>query len=628
MPINYNDYPMGGLWERLEETERTQYQNLALSVLTDWGIETVDDLDTPQKMGLFAMYVRVLVEQDDTQENPLALDPPQSLRDLLSDDPNRTVERDPIPIAFGASTIGSESSGEGIPGPQGPIGPRGERGPEGPQGEPGQALLTASFTDDIIDVGVTGTAIPVEGLTVNLPAGRMNRDYDFITGRIWVGSDIANANLFIFPVDTGLENAASFEIGEFKTGTISYAGEILGEPTGTNFRVLVRRSDTDAPVAARINHVRGLAARGSAGPRGEMGPDGPRGDTGPQGPAGTNGRNGQDGRDGMDGQDGAQGPMGVPGPVATAGGRSMIWAEETSQISTTQGEGFQYAFGNGGMGANRGIKLGFDCTIIGLTWRAAVNALVNTRLEVYIDNVGTGVFLDIQNNTQEAQRFDLNQAIQRGQILNMRTISGGGGGTQSVLGIAIETAGVRGDPGPAGADGQDGQMGPTGARGPMGDTGPEGPQGPQGDRGLRGEMGLRGEQGEMGPMGVRGIGGDTGETGPPGPGPASNLGSVLLNNTAAQSIGVRQGQGIYTITVLNGTGSSDGRPLVNTRSHVVQFVNAPLDRTTSIGTIAVEDHMTITLSRPNATQFGLRFRSTAASSSNNILCWVSFIPTG
>ena len=348
--------------------------------------------------------------------------------------------------ADGADGADGAQGPAGMDGAAGIDGEPGATGPQGPAGQDGQALLTSSLTEHLIDVGVTGVVVPVEGLTVNLPSGRTNEDYDFITGRVWVGSDIANANLFVFPVNTGLENAASFEIGEFKTGSISYAGEILGEPTGTNFRVVVRRSDTDAPVAARINHVRGLAARGEAGPEGDPGPAGTDGATGPRGPDGLQGIQGQqglqgpageqgltgppgaDGADGATGGQGIQGPQGDPGPAGTTQWSGLtgrpaiysyfaIWAEETTNLITNN---FQFSFGNGNPTTDgSGIVLPFNCDLIAMS---ASFEVAGTATIVVRRNSSSPQNIILQNSRHGYNDFEANPvACTAGDIINFQT---------------------------------------------------------------------------------------------------------------------------------------------------------------------------------------------------------------
>ena len=67
----------------------------------------------------------------------------------------------------------------------------------------------------------------------------------------------------------------------------------------------------------------------------------------------------------------------------------------------------------------------------------------------------------------------------------------------------------RGETGPQGIQGEKGEQGPQGEQGIQGETGPKGDKGEQGIQGPKGEQGIQGIQGEIGPQGPKGEDGTT-----------------------------------------------------------------------------------------------------------------------
>lgn len=350
---------------------------------------------------------------------------------------------------------------------------------------------------------------------------------------MWVGNDIANAAYFTFPVHTGVTASGALEIGELRSGNESYALE-LNQSSLTQIFVRLRRTRDDANTAFNINHLLGLSFLGE------------RGETGADGEHGTDGADGVDGARGPIGPQGIQGPTGPEGPegpAASLGGQFMIWGEETSGLNPATGSGWQWSFGNGALGANRGLKMGFDCVITSISLTSDTN-FTDADIIVTVDDLNTPVRV-FGTAIREASGGGFNHVVNAGEVINVKTISGSMG-SNMVVGIAIETAGVRGPAGADGADGADGidgADGATGERGPMGlqgDDGPQGDQGPAGADGSDGATGPRGLQGERGPQGEQGPAGAEGPTGPMGP------------------MGLQGPRGLQGVPGMDGTGGGGG----------------------------------------------------------------------
>ena len=108
-------------------------------------------------------------------------------------------------------------------------------------------------------------------------------------------------------------------------------------------------------------------------------------------------------------------------------------------------------------------------------------------------------------------------------------------GAQGPVGATGATgpAGATGATGPAGATGATGPAGATGTTGAAGATGATGPAGATGATGAAGATGATGPQGPIGPTGATG---PTGPTGPTGAEGLSEISSLLVANSADQTV--------------------------------------------------------------------------------------------
>jgi len=397
---------------------------MALVRLNPYGIVNENELPEAQ-LGAVAMYVRDLFNSEGTNAEL-----PAFVRRSLSVPLNRPPAA--LPIAIDDST---QVGLQGPPGEQGPVGPV---GPQGPAGVPGTG---GNLSDPIM--GGSPISVPATGANIALPSGRSLDDYDFISGRIVIGSDIARAGSFILPIDTGLGAFARHVTGVTASQGRLYVIEFAAANTGqTALTVEVVRASDDRGVAATINHLRGLSFQGA------MGPEGPQGVQGDQGLRGPAGERGAQGAQGIQGLTGPIGPVGPAGPAPTTGGQSMVFAEEGANLNPGLEGGFQWSFGNGHIGSNHGLAIQFDCkaTSLGLHFRQAATG----QVELYRNGSATGARVDISNQTLANATIDVD--LVRGDYINFRTVQGSGG-QAGVVSLGLETAGVRGPAGPTGPAG-------------------------------------------------------------------------------------------------------------------------------------------------------------------------------
>jgi len=197
--------------------------------------------------------------------------------------------------------------------------------------------------------------------------------------------------------------AVDFPNGLTIAGEAVGAGGVSGQNGKSAYEVAVDNGFTGTQTDWLASLQGENGSQGPVGPVGPTGPAGAKGDPGepgtigPQGPAGVTGDDGQDGAPGPQGEPGPQGatgpqgpagpkgdqgdtgPQGEPGPSGSADWSSIanrpplysyfaIWAEESADLSPSNNNGFQWAYGNGNNTPNgTGVVLPFNCELIAMS---------------------------------------------------------------------------------------------------------------------------------------------------------------------------------------------------------------------------------------------------------------------
>lgn len=82
MAFNPNNFPLGPVWETLDDNEKQRYMNLAFSRLSSFGVGSVAAINSPEKEAAFAQYLKLIVDLQATGD----LEVPDYLQDLLTTD--------------------------------------------------------------------------------------------------------------------------------------------------------------------------------------------------------------------------------------------------------------------------------------------------------------------------------------------------------------------------------------------------------------------------------------------------------------------------------------------------------------------------------------------------------------
>ena len=131
------------------------------------------------------------------------------------------------------------------------------------------------------------------------------------------------------------------------------------------------------------------------------------------------------------------------------GGRTTVWAEENNSFNSGTNGGFQFSFGNGAT-SNNGLTMGYACSAINLTW-SSNTAPTGVTVELYLNDVGTGQVATV-TGTSGVFNFPTPVAIVEADRIMFRTLTGSGG-SKVVIGVTLETEGVKGEKGDQGEQG-------------------------------------------------------------------------------------------------------------------------------------------------------------------------------
>lgn len=113
--------------------------------------------------------------------------------------------------------------------------------------------------------------------------------------------------------------------------------------------------------------------------------------------------------------------LGDDSRLAAAASKSIIFAEENGDLSTTENNGYQFSFGNG-VPSDTGLIVP-ACTA---TWFGVVTETSCTAtIEVYKNGSGTGATVVLSSATSAFAT--ISEAFAEGDLLNFRTVSGSGG---------------------------------------------------------------------------------------------------------------------------------------------------------------------------------------------------------
>lgn len=140
------------------------------------------------------------------------------------------------------------------------------------------------------------------------------------------------------------------------------------------------------------------------------------------------------------------GSSGDSGP--SGGGLSTIWAEENSPLDVATESGYQWSFGNGAVGVGLELTIGYECSVVALTFNSQTAITATVAIEVNGVQQGT-----ISLTAADSAVLPVTIPLAVGDTVAFRTTAGAAQGTASVVGAVLQSSGATGPQGPAGPDG-------------------------------------------------------------------------------------------------------------------------------------------------------------------------------